>query len=206
MSLFKPVRKAAKFTFVTIPSGLFGWTLNKRLFGWLTSYWRRSTSPACPECDSGVLLVQVQDDGLSPEAEGDGAERRLYPWVCTSCGHALLEERNPVKVREVVAVRRRERLLQTLGELRLRQRQDIAKRHKVASRIFFAVAMLTFLNFVRLLAMNVSFIVAANWASFALMFFVFGMKSSYRAWQVVGGHLFEEGAFWHWFKHEKWLA
>jgi hypothetical protein len=203
MVIRKPIRKAAKFAFVSIPAGLAGWQLNKHMFMWLRSFWKRSVSPACPECDAGVMLCDNQAES-APDAAGD--TKRLYPWVCNHCSYAILETADVSQVRAVVTARRNERARAMFSDLQLQERDVLARRHKIGARIFYVFSLLTFINFVHMLATGAAFIVAINWAAFALMFAVFGMKKVYRAWQVTSGQLFKTGAFWHWLKHEKWLA
>ena len=203
MGINKPIRKAARFAFISVPAGLLGWQLNKHMFMWLRSFWKRSVSPACPECDAGVMLCDTQTDPV-PDA-GDAAVR-LHPWVCNHCSYAILETADVSQVRTVVTARRGERARAMFSELQLQERDGLARRHKIGARIFYVFSLLTFINFVHMLATGAALIVAINWAAFALMFAVFGMKKVYRAWQVTSGQLFETGAFWHWLKHEKWLA
>lgn len=207
MGIRKPLGKAAKFTFVSIPAGLIGWQMNKGLFFWLRSFWAKSVNPACPECESGILLCDAKTD--EPLA-GDGAperdKARLHPWICNQCDYAILETANVNKVRQVATARRRDRAQESFSHMQMEERQAIARKHKIGARIFYTFALLTFINFVYMLANGAAIIVAINWAAFALMFSVFGMKKIYRSWQVTSGHLFETGAFWYWFKHEKWLA
>lgn len=207
MSIRKPLGKAAKFTFVSIPAGLVGWQLNKGLFFWLRSFWTKSVNPACPECDSGILLCDDKtDQPLNSGADADHDKTRLYPWVCNRCDYAILETANVNRVREVASARRRERAQASFSHMQMEERLQIARRHKIGARIFYAFALLTFGNFVYMLADGAAIIVAVNWGAFALMFSVFGLKKMYRAWQVTSGHLFESGAFQYWLKHEKWLG
>jgi hypothetical protein len=201
VGILKPVSKTAKFTFVTLPLSVFGWQLNKRLFFWIRSLWTRSVSPACPECDSGIL--QCQRDAEPMFAQGDA--RRLYPWVCDHCGYAMLESLDVKRVRDVSGRLRAERARASFSELEIQEREKFAGRHKIASRIFFTVTALLLARSIYMLATGLPVILSLNWASFAFMFFVFGMKRSYRAWQMMTGHIFETGAVLYWLRHGKWL-
>jgi uncharacterized membrane protein len=205
VSIFKPVGKAAKFTFVTAPLSIFGWQLNKRLFMWLRSFWSRSVNPACPKCDEGVLISQSSVAPVFDQSEGGERPRQLYPWVCNHCGFAMLETLAPKAVREVAGRLRMERARSVFSELELHERSQFAQKHQVASRIFFGVSALVFIGCIYMIATGASLILSLNWASFAFMFWVFGMKRSFRAWQVLSGHIFEQGAARYWLAHEKWL-
>lgn len=205
MSIFKPFGKAAKFTFVTVPLSIFGWQLNKGLFFWVRSLWTRSINPACPDCDEGVLLCQRNVEAVFEQTERGDRPRQLYPWVCNHCGYGLLESLDHKRVREVTGHHRTERARSVFTELELQEREAFSRKHRIASRIFFVASLLTFANSIHMLASGLSMIPTLNWASFSLMFWVFGMKRSYRSWQVMSGHIFEHGAARYWFKHEKWL-
>lgn len=203
MSFFKPVGKAAKFALVTVPLSVFGWQLNKGLFSWLRSSWTRSISPACPECDQGALISHLDVEPVFERS--NDRPRRLYPWVCNHCGYALLEESSLSRVHEVTRRLRMERAYAAFTDMEQQERNAISRQHKIASRLFFATSGLMFLSTVYMLATGASSMPILNWASFSLMFWVFAMKRSYRAWQVTSGHIFERGAARYWFKHEKWL-
>ncbi len=208
VKLRKNAGKAFKFAFVKIPQGIVGWQLNKQMFGHLRNNWVRATSPACPQCDRGVMVC---DDAEEPTViEQPGVPRQkaehLYPWHCNECDFSILAKQDAGALRKTVAHLRSEQAQVAFSDMEMAERNAIARRHRIGARIFFAVALLTFLNFAQMMAFGVSWLVTINWLAFSLMFAVFGMKKSYRAWQVISGHLFEEGAFLHWVKHEKWLT
>lgn len=102
MSFFKPVGKAAKFAFVTVPASIFGWQMNKRIFQLTRSAWTRTVNPPCPFCDNGVMFIHQDVDPVYEQDQNDEAPRQLYPWVCTHCGYALLESSDIKRVRETV--------------------------------------------------------------------------------------------------------
>jgi hypothetical protein len=202
----KPAGKAAKFVFVTAPLSIFGWELNKRLFSMIRVMWTRTVNPACPMCEQGVLVIHRDIAPVLDQNEQGQASRELYPWACSHCNHAMLEVADARKVKEVADRIRLEQAKSMFSEIEMKERDDIARKHKWGSRLFFVVSTLVFINFIRMLANGSTLILTLNWASFAFMFWVFGMKRSYRAWQVLSGHIFERGAFWHWLRHEKWLV
>lgn len=209
MKFREPVGKAMKYAFVKIPQGVVGWQLNKRMFGVLRNNWTQATSPACPECDGGIMLCDdTEASAVFEQAPVEAAAKpqRLYPWHCSTCQFGILAPNDASQVRKSVARIRGEHARAAFSDLEMQERNAIARRHRISSRIFLGVALLTFLNFAQMVAFSVSWIVTINWLSFSIMFAAFGLKKSYRAWQVTSGHLFEEGAFWHWFKHEKWLT
>ncbi|MDB6011333.1 MAG: hypothetical protein JWL65_3583 [Gammaproteobacteria bacterium] len=203
MSKLKPVARAARLVFVTIPAGLVGWQLNQQLFAWVRSLWGRAVQPACPHCDGGVMIRARGNNmtSVSPNAVGPS----LSGWVCTSCRFAVLAS-NPRALSNDVAHYRRERALSVFRTLSGATRSHLVRRHRRGARILFAVAVLTFAWFVHMVVAGVPMRVALTWGAFSLMFAVLGLKRSYRAWQVASGRLFEAGAFAHWFRHERWLC
>jgi hypothetical protein len=203
VSLINKAGKAAKFAVVTVPLGIIGWNQNRKTFMFLRGFWTRSVNPSCPECERGVLLC---DTATPTNVKNAGkASTQLFPWVCSDCQYTLYEPRNPTAVRGAVALLKQQQAKAAFTELELAERELIAKRHRLSCRIFFVAAALTFANFIRLLIINAPLMFSVNWFSFAFMFWVFGMKRSYRAWQIANGHLFEKGAFAYWFKQGKWL-
>lgn len=185
-----------------MPASIFGWQLNKRLFGWLRFYWTRSLSPSCPECDRGVLTSVNDSEAVHDQASG----QTLVHWGCADCGFAMLAPLDTGKVRDASARRRSERARAAFGELELRERTLLAQRMRAGSRAFFAASCVVLAGGFYHLASGSAVLVVANWLSVGTMFWVLGMKRSYRAWQVLTGTVFVEGAFWHWLKHEKWLT
>jgi ribosomal protein S27AE len=182
--------KVAKYVTVTMPLSIFGWQLNKGLFAWNRSMWTRTVNPTCPDCDAGVLLAQRQTEG--------GDARPLQAWACNRCGFD--------GTRDAANRHRLARAQIAFGELSLAEREAFGRQHRIASRIFFAAAAVIGAHGIYLLASAAPFIIALNWMSFGMMFWVFGMKKSYRSWQVTTGHIFQDGAARHWFGHEKWLV
>lgn len=203
MNKLRPVARAARLVFVTIPAGMVGWQLNQQLFTWLRSLWKRAVQPACPHCEGGVMVRAGGDEtaAVSPSSLATS----LSGWVCTSCRFGMLAS-NPRALSGDIARYRRERALSVFRTLSRPTRDHLVLRHRTGARILFAVGALIFVRFVYLVVAGVPMRVALTWGAFSLMFGVLALKRSYRAWQVATGRLFEPGAFAHWFRHEKWLC
>lgn len=205
MRFVKRAAQAAKYVTVTMPLSMFGWQLNKGLFAWNRSMWTRTINPTCPDCDAGVLLAQRDSPAILDQTEG-GDARALQAWACNRCGFGMLAPEGRDGIREIANHHRLARARLQFGELSLAEREAFGRQHRIASRIFFVAATLIGAHGIYLLASAAPLIIALNWLSFAVMFWVFGMKKSYRSWQVTTGHIFQEGAARHWFGHEKWLV
>lgn len=205
MGIWKAGKKAAKFTFVSMPLSILGINQLKMGNRQIADLWKSLSNPVCPECDKGVLVMQG-DEGQVIDQQQDGTTRHLHPWVCNSCGFAFLEENDVAKVRESAARYRNERVKADLTDMEYAEREKIARGHRLHSRAFFVASTLAAIGFIYMLASGAALLLALNWLSIAFALWVFGMKKSYRSWQVKTGHLFVDGAFWFWFKHEKWLG
>lgn len=205
MRFMNRAAKAAKYVTVTMPLSMFGWQLNKGLFAWNRSLWTQAVNPTCPDCNAGVLVTQRDAPVILDQTDG-GDGRPLQPWVCNHCGFGMLAPEGHNGIREVANRHRLARARVAFGDLSMAEREAFGRQHRIASRIFFGAAAVIGAQGIYLLASAAPLIIALNWLSFAFMFWVFGMKKSYRSWQVTTGHIFQEGAARHWFGHEKWLV
>lgn len=204
MGSFSSGKKAAKFAFVTMPMAALG--VNQLRMGnqHIKALWRSNFSPACPECERGVLLKA--DDGQQDlDQQRDGGIRVLHTWTCNSCQFVLLEEDDMRKVREHAAHYRNERVRERLTTAERHEIDRIARNHRLHSRAFFVASLFAVLGFIYMLATGAGVLIALNWLSIGFALWVFGMKKSYRSWQVATGQLFVEGAFWFWFQHQRWI-
>ncbi|MGE8060269.1 hypothetical protein [Pseudomonas sp. NPDC089547] len=204
MGLFDSGKKAAKFAFITMPMAALG--MNQLRMGnqHIKSLWRSNFSPACPECERGILL-KAEGDHQELEQSPAGKMRVLHSWGCNNCDFALFEEDDVKKVREHAARYRNERVKAQLSTIERGEIDRIAHNHKLHSRAFFIASLFAVAGFVYMLATGAGIMIALNWLSIGFALWVFGMKKSYRSWQVSAGQLFVEGAFWFWFQHQKWI-
>ncbi|TFW34141.1 hypothetical protein [Pseudomonas putida] len=204
MGLFSSGKKAAKFAFITMPMAALG--VNQLRMGnqHIKALWRSNFSPACPECERGVLL-KTEGDHQEFEQGPKGKMRVLHSWGCNNCGFALLEEDDVKKVKEHAARYRNERVKAQLTTIERDEIDRIARSHRLHSRAFFIASAAAIAGFIYMLATGAGILIALNWLSIGFALWVFGMKKSYRSWQVSTGQLFVEGAFWFWFQHQKWI-
>jgi len=206
VGIWKASKKAAKFAFVSMPMSIFGINQLKMGNRQILDLWKSLSNPVCPECDKGVLVMQG-DEGQVIDQQQDGTTtRHLHPWVCNNCGFTFLEEGDVAKIRESAARYRNERVKAELADMEYAEREKIARGHRLHSRAFFVASTLAAIGFIYMLAAGASLLLALNWLTIAFALWVFGMKKSYRSWQAKTGNLFVDGAFWFWFKHEKWLV
>ena len=200
MGIWSTSKKTAKF-FVSMPLSILGVGQIKAGNKNISDMWKSLANPVCPECGKGVLVMQNEQQNHA----GQHFEKPLYPWVCNRCPFSFLGEAKASKVSESTTRYRNERVKAVFLDMDHTELERIARGHCLHSRVFFLASVLTMIGFFYMLVWGSGAMLAANWFSIAFALWVFGMKRSYRSWQVRTGHLFFEGAFWFWFKHEKWL-
>lgn len=206
MGLFNNGKKAAKFAFITMPGAALGW--NRLTMGnrYIADLWRSLWNPACPKCDKGVLSIHATEENLTiGKAHTDGAPLKLYPWTCSNCDFAVLEEADITKARDATARFRAERVKVFLAEAPSEERDTYERSHRLHSRAYFGATTLGAAGLLYMVASGAGFLVIVNWLCATIAMWTLGMKKSYRAWQVHTGTVFVDGAFWLWLKHEKWM-
>lgn len=204
MGMWDSGKKAVKFTFVSMPLSILGINQLKMGNQQISALWRSISNPVCPDCDKGVMVME-DEEGQVIDQQPNGKSRHLHTWTCKNCGWGFLEVSDIRKVREGCIRYRNERVKISLSDLEFSEREQFSRAHKFHSRAFFIAAFIGIAGFIYMIASGASFMIALNWLSISFAFWVFGMKKSYRSWQVRTGSLFVDGSFWFWFKHEKWF-
>lgn len=188
-----------------MPASILGVGLLRAGNRHIADLWKSLTHPVCPSCDKGILIMQAGEEGQVLDQRTDGSILTLHPWVCHKCGFGLLAPDDPAKARDSAARLRNERVKELLSGMELAEREQIARGHRLHSRTFFLTSALIMCGFLYMIASGATLLLSVNWLAIAFVLWVFGMKRSYRAWQVMTGQLFVSGALWFWFKNEKWL-
>ena len=199
MSFFGKTKGAAKFTFVTIPSKVFGVGQIRSNHETIKALYKSLRNPPCPMCSRGVLSIRDDDAG---QGEGDS---RMYTWACNQCDFMLLGSKDQASILPTVTKLRQEQALEQFDGLAPDERQRFVKLHTSHSRVFFGAALLMFLGFCFMLIRGNGVMLSLNWLALAGCMFLLGLKKSYRAWQVEKGVLFFSGAFKLWFNNERWF-
>lgn len=197
MSIFGKAKGAAKYVFVTIPSGVLGVNTLRQNNQTIKALYETLSNPLCPHCSGGVMLMQGSQAGDSTEM--------AYTWGCTKCDFMLLGGRDKKTVIPTLMAIREEQSLMIFDGLSPSDRSSVVKSHTLSSRIFLGAAAVFFLGFCWMLLQGSSLLLSINWFALALCMFVLFLKKSYRAWQVEHGVLYVKGAFKSWFNNEKWF-
>jgi len=208
MSIGDVGKKAVRFTFISMPLSILGANQLKMGNQYISNIWKTLLNPVCPECDKGVLSIKEKGTQVLDGHKGVNTEDwHSYSWVCGKCGFTFIEKSGDIdRVRKATARYRNERIKTSLTEMERSEIERITRGHYLHSRVFFFASMFAIIGFIYMLASGATFILALNWLSIAFVLWILGMKKSYRSWQVKTRHLFVKGAFWLWFKHEKWVV
>jgi hypothetical protein len=171
------------------------------MFGWISGSAKRIAAPDCPQCERGALIeVNVADSDVVIDPKG--ATLRL--WACTSCRHPIMAKDN-ANLRDIARDQFNKRVALDFEAAGDEELESMARKHTIASRLFYAGALLAALGCAYMILYAPKLIVALNWFAVSAALAIYGMKSSYRAWQVKSQTLFVEGSFWRWFRGHRWV-
>ncbi len=198
MSISGKAKGAAKFVFVTIPAGILGVNTLRSNNQTIKALYESLRNPLCPKCAGGVLSIQGK-------AEPTDNPNLQYTWACNRCEFLILGGSDKKTILPAVTAIRQEQSLERFDGLGNEERQKFIKTHTLHSRIFFTASMALFLGFCWMLLSGNGVLLSINWFALSACLFVFGLKKSYRAWQVEHGVLYVQGAFKSWFNNEKWF-
>lgn len=197
MKIFSSAKRAARFTFVSMPLSILGWRQLRSNSSYIRDLWRTLRYPRCPECQRGVMH-------LPADAEPD--DKALYPWTCSAgCGFGVLAPENPAEIRRIVEARNEVRGKQRLAFLDDPERGKLIRSHLRKSRGYWVMVALVFGLALWQIAAGAPFMVALSVLTLCLPFSVHAVRWSYRAWQVETGTLFEPGAFQRYVCSMRWV-
>ncbi|MBP7327553.1 MAG: hypothetical protein KA969_17830, partial [Alicycliphilus sp.] len=137
MSILSGAKKAAKFTFVSMPLSILGWGQLKQNHGFIRDLWHTLRNPRCPECGRGVMHRPTN-------AQAD--DTALYPWECSArCGFGVLAPEDPAEIHRIVDARMEVRGKQRLAFLEDPERSKLITSHLRKSRAYWAFGAFAFL-------------------------------------------------------------
>lgn len=191
--MFDKVKGIAKSVFLDIPSILFGMKYIKNNNKVIKNIYLSLNNPLCPECNKSALLSKPL---LTDNDEGKCI------WSCANCSFYIVAEKDKNLIKRTVNQIRKESFLFNVSEDDLK---NSSKKHLYASRVMYLFSILTFIGALNMIVKMVSFIIIIDWLCISLVFFIFGLKSSYRHWQAETGNVFVPGSFNKWFRNEKWI-
>jgi hypothetical protein len=187
MTIFKTAKKAAKFTFVSMPLSIFGWRNISSNHQHLKDLVNTMRNPHCPMCDKGVMFVHK-------DAEPD--ENALYPWTCSGgCGFGVFIQRDQDSINKVLLPLITKKGRTQLNGMSEEEQAGLIKSHTRQSRMFWVLAVLCPLIALYSFVTGSVALTCISILSMTLPFSILAIKWSYRAWQVRTGTLYVEGAF-----------
>lgn len=185
----KILKSAFKFIFSSVPKGLIGTNQLSQGNSVIKTLLINIKNPVCPNCNKGVLLENKKEIDTT--------------YTCNKCSYSVVSEKE--EIHHTISKVNREKyknlpLHDNEGEIK-----KILMNHIYTSRVFFFLSLMSFLYSCYLIVIHASWMDVLNALSISLIFVVYGMKRSYRAWQVLSGNLFIPGSFLRWLQNEKWL-
>lgn len=197
MNLWQNAKKAAKFSFVSMPIFILGWRNISSNHQHLKDLIGTLRNPHCPMCERGVMYVPKD---ASPD------DNALYPWTCSAgCGFGVFTQRDQASINQVllpIVTQKGRAQLNGMSEL---EQSRLIRSHTRQSRMFWVLAAMCFLLALYDLASAGFTPSVLGTVSVALPFSILAIKWSYRAWQIRTGTLFVEGAFKRFFFRGLWL-
>lgn len=197
MTLLKTAKKAAKFTFVSMPLSIFGWRNISTNHQHLKDLVNTIRNPHCPMCDKGVMFV-------SKDAEPD--ENALYPWTCSgNCGFGVFTHRDQNSINKVLLPLITKKGRAKLNGMSEEEQRGLIKSHTRQSRIFWVFSALCPLIALYSFVTGSVTLTCIGILSMMLPFSTLAIKWSYRAWQVRTGTLYVKGAFKQFIERGLWI-
>ena len=199
MGFWNSGKKAARFSFISMPLSILGINQLKMGNQHISDLWRSLSYPACTECNAGVL---------HRHAEATQNSDALYPWECLNkdCDFTILAPADVNEVRKIAAEWSAARTRQRLEFLGDPERYKLIRGHSIESRFWFTCASALAAWLIYLIASGAPLGACATSLSFGFSASVLGVTKSYRAWQVETGNIFlPQSLFWHFFKNERWV-
>lgn len=147
----------------------------------------------CPKCASGRMFrFSEVVDGVSKEFYG-----------CSHCDHfePLDVERDPEALHDLQDLARHR-----LEEMTAEQRANAERTYRWRSRGSLAISLVFLVGGFWVLLSGIGVAISLNLGAMAALFFVQGLRASYRYWQLETGMLYQPDAFKLWMASGKWLV
>ncbi|MDT3723009.1 hypothetical protein [Pseudomonas oryzihabitans] len=197
MKLWQRTKKAAKFSFVSMPLSILGWRNISNNHEYLKDLVSSIRNPHCPMCEKGVMHVSKD---ASPDSNA------LYPWTCSAgCGFAVFTQRDQASINQVLLPIITQKGRAQLNGMSEAKQEQLIRSHTRQSRMFWILAAMCFLLALYDIASAGLTPSVIGTVSVAFPFSILAIKWSYRAWQVRTGTLYVKGAFKKFFLRGLWL-
>jgi len=141
----------------------------------------------CPKCERGQLYFSSGK------------------WHCQKCPFRLKAPDDINIIREIINELRYENGQKRLDDMPHQEREELLKGHRNRSRSYYAVGFICLCVAAFGWAQGEGGQITLSWLAVGGMFCVFGFRWAYRSWQIETGLVFVPGAFYRFFRNEKWL-
>ena len=198
MNTNKKIKSAGRFIFISMPLKLFGWnqlTSNHSLIKSLLSDLR---SPICPICETGTLTIYQDEKIINPSISNSNI------YACTKCSYSLNCSKEELKT--LIINERSKKYEKFSNDIHNKEHlSKIVKTHIITSRLFYFISFCILFFAFYLIVTGKPWLIAINYLSITLTVFLYAMKRSYRAWQILTGNLFIKNSFVKWLMNGRWI-
>ncbi len=196
MGLWNGTKKTVKYVAWDMPSAIFGVPVLRAGSRTIRDLYRSLTWPVCPQCQKGTLEREMPSDPGATETH----------WGCHQCKSVFWAPVDPRAANLVFAAARHEKAVEIMSHLADTSLSRLIRGHRWRSRWYYGMAVVFLGSFLFNIALGAGFMALLNWLILAAVMAIFGLKASFRCWQVTHGVVFEPGAFRRWFWRGHWFA
>jgi transposase-like protein len=196
MGFWDRTKRTAKYVVWGMPATIFGVPMLRAGSQQIRDLYRSLTWPVCPHCQCSTLVRVDPDDPKATDTH----------WLCHQCKGFFI---GPVDVKAANAFFseiRHQAAVTQMSAMANAERKGLTRKHRFVSRWYYGMAVAFLLGFFFNIAVGSGVFSLFNWVILALLMFIFGLKASYRCWQITTGVIFQPGAFRRWFWHGRWFV
>lgn len=196
MSFWSGTKKTVKYVGIGMPSAILGVPMLRAGAGQIRDLYRSLTWPICPQCQQNTLKRVLLADPEAVEAS----------WHCLHCKTFFMAPADPKAANQIFTAARREAAIDAVSHIADSPRAKLMRGHRWRSRWYFGMTAVCLVSFLINIALGSGFMALLNWVVITSVMFIFGLKASYRCWQVTHGVIFEPGSFRRWFWRGRWFV
>lgn len=196
MSFWSGTKKTVKYVAWGMPSAILGVPMLRAGSRQIRDLYRSLTWPICPQCQKGTLERRDPNDPAAVETS----------WHCRQCKSVFMAPVDPRDANLFFTASRRETAIEAVAHLADTSRAALMRGHRWRSRWYFGTAAVFLGSFLVNIALGAGFMALLNWLILTSVMFIFGLKASYRCWQITNGVIFEPGSFRRWFWRGRWFV
>jgi ribosomal protein L37AE/L43A len=196
MGLWDRTKRTAKYVVWGMPTTILGVPVLRASSQQIRDLYRSLTWPVCPECQHGTLVRIEPDDPKAIDTH----------WHCRKCKSVFIAPADAKEANAFFSSIRHEAAVTQMFAMGNTTRADLMRGHRFRSRWYYGMTAAFLMGFFFNIAVGSGVFSLLNWLILAFVMFIFGLKASYRYWQITTGVVFEAGAFRRWFWRGRWFV